>query len=108
MTARRAARQGGGSVTKRNAGLRRLKVASARNSMCASERLTRLDWTRWWTDGMSWGAGQYLHVAGEGQTWHRVFCRAASAPRLRMDNGTLYWLVDAPPADVRATAEGAE
>lgn len=80
----------------------RRKVNSPRNSICAF-RMDWLDWSAWWTD-CSFG-GLYLHVRGfypdeprtpENATWHRVYARGTDSPRLRFENGVLYWLIDAP------------
>jgi hypothetical protein len=79
----------------------RLRVASPRNSRCGA-RLSDLDWSRWWTDALP--GLNYLKVAhGDGETVHRVFCRRAETPRLAMEAGELYWLIDPP----RPETEGA-
>lgn len=80
----------------------RRAVASKRNSDCGSADLADLDWSNWWTDDSA--LQLYLHVRRlhadiEGncphdETWHRVYCRAAERPRLLMENGKLYWLID--------------
>lgn len=68
--------------------LRRLSVASRRNSVCGSAKLADLDWSNWWQD--LW----HIHVLHkDGETWHRVFCRRDERPRLEMRNGKLMWLV---------------
>lgn len=84
---------------------RRLKVASARNSVCAVP-LHRLDWSRWWTDSI--GGDLYLHVACDDGTVQRVHCRHrfdieraraklyTHSPRLAYMSGQLYWLIDRP------------
>lgn len=71
----------------------RHRVNSPRNSICGSARLEELDWENWFTDT---GFGtMYLHVQSlDGETWHRVCCRKTAAPRLRLQDGVLYWLVD--------------
>ena len=30
------------------------------------------------------------------ETWHRVYCRASCRPRLHVENGVVYWLIDTP------------
>lgn len=72
----------------------RRRVADRRNSMCGSSALHRLDFSRWFTDGPD--GRLYLHVAGPDDTWHRVWCRHTNSPRLKMDDGVLYWLIDLP------------
>lgn len=72
---------------------RRLKVASSRNSLCHSAKLSTLDLSKWFTDTSF--DQHYLHVfskSGDG-TVHRVWCRHAEQPRLEFDHGTLWWLV---------------
>ena len=70
----------------------RRRVDSPRNST-STARLADLDWDNWWTD--TTGGAHYLHVAHkDGETIHRVFCRKADRPRLRLIDGTLYWLID--------------
>lgn len=72
--------------------IRRLRVDSARNSMCGSISFRHLDWSDWFTDDSF--KSHYLHVAGPHGTYHRVRCRDAERPRLSMAKGHLYWLVD--------------
>ena len=77
----------------------RRRVNSPRNSICGSARLAELDWTNWHTDN-SFGS-LYLHVRSlDGDTWHRVYCRKAETPRLRMIGGVLFWLIDEEDAHV--------
>lgn len=80
-------------------------VFSARNSECPSARIEDLDSGRgWWTDD-SMGV-HYLHVwHKDGETVHRVYCRAYDNPRLKMDRGKLMWLF---PRDDRALPPGPE
>ena len=68
-----------------------------RYSSCASRDLHELDWLNWWQDG------NYIHVRAytwdEGETWHRVFPRAAKGrPRLRLAvrDGRPFWIFDKP------------
>jgi hypothetical protein len=66
-------------------------VANPRHSTCGSARLAELDFTEMFTD-TSFGA-HYLHVAHrDGETWHRVHCRASSSPRIKISKGVVYWL----------------
>lgn len=74
----------------------RLKVNNRRNSACAMP-LDRLDWSRWFTDGI--GGSLYLHVHGPDETIQRVYCRRSEKPRLAFSDGELWWLVDSLPAD---------
>lgn len=68
---------------------------SDRNSECGSSLIGDLNRDRWWTDH-SFGE-VYLHVEGkDGDTAHRVKCRQAKNPRLRMEDGELFWLIDIP------------
>lgn len=82
---------------------RRLLVSSPRNSTCGSAKLSELDWSEWFTDGLSLflnGAqyplrSSYLHVHHrDGETIHGVYCRHSDTPRLAMRGGKLYWLID--------------
>jgi hypothetical protein len=74
-------------------GPRRLRVNSRRNSICAMP-LHHLDWSRWFTDGSC--GSLYLHVYGPEDSIQRVYCRSSDTPRLQLDGGVLYWLVDKP------------
>lgn len=75
----------------------RKKVNSKRNSLCGTE-LAGLDWKTWYMDTSCGGC--YLHVRrwrlDEGATMWRVMCRATDHPRLALENGELYWLIDEP------------
>lgn len=71
----------------------RRRVNSRRNSICGSARLADLDWSNWFTD--TTGGGLYLHVRSlDEEAWHRVQCRKAWGPRLKLVDGELFWLVD--------------
>ena len=73
--------------------IHRRRVNSPRNSICGSATLAELDWSHWFTD--TTGGGLYLHVRSlDAETWHRVYCRQTAAPRLRLLDDVLFWLVD--------------
>ncbi len=76
--------------------IRKLRVESPRNSLCGSAQLDKLCWDRWFTDN-SFGCF-YLQVAKEEEegemTYHRVYCSESEKPRLSMEQGILYWLVE--------------
>lgn len=73
-----------------------LKVNSPRNSECGVP-LSYLDWSDWYTGTGLSGTLMILHVRQiyqDNTAIHRVYCRHADKPRLKMKNGELYWLVD--------------
>lgn len=81
---------------KKKIGPRTLKVNNRRNSAC-SVPLSWLDWSCWWTGNGLSGNLFILHVPHKDTVdgpIHRVYCRHSDTPRLRMENGELYWLVD--------------
>lgn len=72
-----------------------LQVDLPANSSCGSASLHQLDFSNWWTD-VSFGK-HYLHVQHRTQdTVHRVYCRHAEQPRLKMVAGKLHWLIEKP------------
>lgn len=86
-------------------GPRQRAVANPRNSTC-SARISDLDFSWWFTDGSF--ESFYLHVRHkDGETIHRVRCRASQTPRLALYDGVLYWLIDhAEPAAPRTRKGG--
>lgn len=75
-------------------GPRKLKVLSARNTDCGVP-LTSLDWSEWWIDCGFSGQILYLKVPKrDDDSVQRVYCRHSDHPRILMQDGVLYWLVD--------------
>jgi hypothetical protein len=69
-----------------------LKINNIENSEC-SVMLNTLDFNNWFQDtskGMN-----YLHVQVKGSDeYFRVFCKKNENPRIAMENGRLYWIID--------------
>lgn len=68
-----------------------LKVNDIRHSFCKFQPLSRLDWSRWFTDIKE--GRLCLYVYGPEDNLHRVHCRKSETPRLAHEDGELWWVV---------------
>jgi len=76
-------------------------VANPRNSVCGSAKIRELDWSCWFTN--TWDGERFTHLTvrhsrgaydPNERTFHRVYCRGCEFPRLGLERGKLYWLID--------------